>query len=49
VGFSEEIVVRLDNGHAVTIVQNTLEQFEPGERVMLSPSKSGVRLEHAPR
>jgi len=49
VGFSEEIVMRLDNGHALTIVQNTLEQFEPGERVLLSASKFGVRLEHAPR
>jgi outer membrane lipoprotein SlyB len=49
VGLSEEIVVRLDDGQALIIVQNTLEHFEPGERVLLSPSKFGTRLEHAPR
>ena len=49
VGRSEEIVVRLDDGHALTIVQNTLENFEPGQRVLLSPSRFGIRLEHAPR
>src|SRR5688500_9678852 len=49
VGLSEEIVVRLDNGQAVTIVQDTLAHFEPGDRVLLSRSKFGIRLEHAPR
>jgi hypothetical protein len=49
VGPSEQIVVRLDDGQALTIVQTTLKQFEPGERVLLSRSKVGIRLEHAPR
>ena len=48
VGPTEQIVVRLDDGQAFTILQNTLEHFEPGERVLLSPSKFGTRLEHAP-
>ena len=49
VGPSQQIVVRLDDGQAFTILQNKVEHFEPGERVLLSPSKFGTRLEHAPR
>src|SRR5687767_10938741 len=49
VGPGQQIVVRLDDGQAFTILQNTFEHFEPGERVLLYPSKFGTRLEHAPR
>ena len=49
VGPGQQIVVRLDDGQAFMILQNTLEHFEPGERVLLSPSKFGTRLERAPR
>jgi outer membrane lipoprotein SlyB len=49
VGPSEQIVVRLDDGQALTLVQNSPDQFAPGERVLLSRSKAGIRLEHAPR
>jgi outer membrane lipoprotein SlyB len=49
VGPSEQIVVRLDDGQALTVVQDTPDQFAPGERVLLSRSKAGIRLEHAPR
>jgi hypothetical protein len=48
VGPSEQIVVRLDGGQVVTIVQGKLEDFQPGERVLLSRSRLGIRLEHAP-
>jgi hypothetical protein len=48
-GPREQIVVRLDGGQALTIVQDKGKHFEPEERVLLSPSKIGIRLEHAPR
>jgi outer membrane lipoprotein SlyB len=44
VGPGEQLVVRLDDGRAVTVVQNEAPRFEPGERVIVL---SGARVEHA--
>ena len=44
VGPSDQLVVRLDDGRAVTVLQNEAPRFEPGERVMVL---SGARVEHA--
>jgi outer membrane lipoprotein SlyB len=47
-GMSKEVVVRLDDGRAATIIQNQATSPEPGERVRVFPVKRGTRFEHAP-
>ena len=44
VGPGEQLVVRLDDGRAVTVVQNEALRFEAGDRVIVL---SSARVEHA--
>ena len=43
----DEVVVRLDDGRAIHIRPRETQIFEPGERVLVVPDRTGVRLEHA--
>jgi outer membrane lipoprotein SlyB len=48
VGPGGELVVRLDDGRAVTIVHSLPQDFQPGERVVvLAGIKFGARVQHA--
>jgi len=42
-----EIVVRLDNGQAIAVVQGGSERFEQGQRVRVLQGQGGSRVEHA--
>ncbi len=42
-----ELVVRLDDGRAIRIRPRETKIFAPGERVLVVPDPTGVRLEHA--
>jgi outer membrane lipoprotein SlyB len=42
----DELVVRLDNGRAITVVQDGMQRFEPGQRVRVLPGRRGARVEH---
>lgn len=46
IGPCDELVVRLDDGRAVTIVHNEAH-LAPGERVIVLNGRRGVRLERA--
>ena len=41
-----EVVVRLDDGRAITAAPGAMQLFRPGERVLLVPERKGVRIEH---
>lgn len=41
----DELLVRLDDGRAVKVVQNGLQRFEAGERVRVLFDAQGARLE----
>ena len=43
----EEIVVHLDNGPSIAIVQGGLQDFAPGQRVRVLTGAQGSRVEHA--
>lgn len=43
----DELVVRLDDGRAITVVQNGTQRFEPGQRVRVVPGRRGARVERA--
>lgn len=48
IGSGDEMVVRLDDGRALTIVHSGRLQFQPGERVIvLARGRFGARVEHA--
>jgi len=40
-----ELVVRLDNGQSMTIVDQSPTRFQPGQRVRLVPQGRGLRVE----
>ncbi|OLC65745.1 MAG: hypothetical protein AUH79_07125 [Betaproteobacteria bacterium 13_1_40CM_4_64_4] len=42
-----EIVVRLDSGATIAVVQGASEQFETGQRVRVLTGRGGSRVEHA--
>ena len=42
-----EIVVRLDSGATIAVVQGASEQFEAGQRVRVLTGRGGSRVEHA--
>ena len=42
-----EIVVRLDSGASIAVVQGASEQFETGQRVRILTGRGGSRVEHA--
>jgi outer membrane lipoprotein SlyB len=43
----EEIVVRLDSGATIAVVQGGPERFEAGQRVRVLTGPRGARVEHA--
>ena len=43
----EEIVVRLDNGTTIAVVQGGSQDFEAGQRVRVLTGSRGARIEHA--
>ena len=43
----EEIVLRLDTGATIAVVQGGPERFEPGQRVRVLTGVRGARVEHA--
>jgi hypothetical protein len=43
----DELLVTLDDGRAITIVQTGMQIFEPGQRVRVVPDRKGARVEHA--
>lgn len=42
---ADEIRVRIDDGRAITVVQDSLRQLAPGQRVVVIPSRRGARVE----
>ena len=43
----DELLVRLDDGRAITVVQTGMQVFEPGQRVFVIPDRKGARVEPA--
>ena len=43
----EEVVVRLDNGQTIAIVQGGWQDFAAGQRVQVVTGRGGARVEHA--
>jgi outer membrane lipoprotein SlyB len=43
----EEIVVRLDNGQTIAVVQGGWQDFAAGQRVQVVTGRGGARVEHA--
>ena len=43
----EEVVVRLDNGQTIAIVQGGWQDFASGQRVQVLTGRGGSRVEHA--
>jgi outer membrane lipoprotein SlyB len=43
----EEVVVRLDNGQTIAVVQGGWQDFAAGQRVQLVTGRGGSRVEHA--
>ena len=41
----EEVVVRLDNGTTIAVVQSGLRRFEPGQQVLVLTGPNGARVE----
>jgi outer membrane lipoprotein SlyB len=44
---ADELVVRLEDGRAVTVLQNTMQRLAPGERVLVLPWREGLRAERS--
>ena len=44
---ADELLVRLDDGRAITVVHTGMRIFEAGQRVHVVPDPKGVRIEHA--
>jgi hypothetical protein len=43
----DELLVRLDDGRAISVVQTGMQVFEPGQRVFVIPDRKGTRVEPA--
>jgi outer membrane lipoprotein SlyB len=43
----EEVVVRLDNGQTIAVVQGGWQDFAAGQRVQVVTGRGGARVEHA--
>lgn len=43
---ADELAIRLDSGEAITVRQNGAQRFEPGGRVRVLSSATGMRVEH---
>lgn len=43
----DELLVRLDDGRAISVVHTGMQVFEAGQRVQVVPGPQGVRIEHA--
>ena len=43
----DELLVRLDDGRAITVVQTGMQVFKPGQRVFVVPDRKGARVEPA--
>ena len=43
----EEVVVRLDNGQTIAVVQGGWQDFAAGQRVQVVTGRGGSRVEHA--
>ena len=43
----EEVVVRLDNGQTIAVVQGGWQDFASGQRVQVVTGRGGSRVEHA--
>lgn len=43
----EEVVVRLDNGQTIAVVQGGWQDFAAGQRVQIVTGRGGSRVEHA--
>jgi outer membrane lipoprotein SlyB len=43
----EEVVVRLDNGQTIAVVQGGWQDFATGQRVQVVTGRGGSRVEHA--
>ena len=43
----EEVVVRLDNGQTIAVVQGGWQDFAAGQRVQVVSGRGGSRVEHA--
>jgi outer membrane lipoprotein SlyB len=44
---AQEIVIRLDNGSSIAVVQPGMQDFEPGQRVRVLTGPKGSRVEPA--
>jgi outer membrane lipoprotein SlyB len=44
---TDELVVLLDNGRTITVMQNGLNRFGPGQRVRVIPQPRGARVERS--
>jgi len=44
---ADELVVRLDNGHVITVVHTGMQMFEAGQRVQVVADSRGARVERA--
>jgi outer membrane lipoprotein SlyB len=43
----DELLLRLDDGRSITLVQAGMRFFQPDERVLVVPGRHGARVEHA--
>jgi hypothetical protein len=43
----DELLVTLDDGRAITVVQAGMRIFQPGQRVLVVPGRKGARVEPA--
>ena len=44
---ADELLVRLDDGRAISVLHTGMRIFEAGQRVQVVPDPQGVRIEHA--
>jgi len=44
---ADELVVLLDDGRTITVLQNGLKRFGAGQRVRVIPQARGARVEHS--
>ncbi len=44
---ADELLVRLDDGRAISVVHTGMRSFEAGEHVQVVPDPNGVRIEPA--
>ena len=43
----DELLVRLDDGRAISVVQTGMRSFQPGQRVLVIPERESARVEQA--